>query len=176
MLLSFASLMRYSVNYGHTKVLLETDVEYVNDYLLLQKARYNNCLLYDFDIPEELLECRVPKLLLQPVIENSIVHGYRARGGRSPSACRRSSGDDTLRFIVTDDGAGIPAGRLAELRESFEHDLTNEYAAHVGLYNIQKVIRLTYGAPYGVQIESTEGQGTAVTLTIPYEVEENEGC
>ena len=84
--------------------------------------------------------------------------------------------DDTLRFTVTDDGAGIPAGRLAELRESFEHDLTNEYAAHVGLYNIQKVIRLTYGAPYGVQIESTEGQGTAVTLTIPYEVEENEGC
>ena len=59
-------------------MLLETDVEYVNDYLLLQKARYNNCLLYDFDIPEELLECRVPKLLLQPVIENSIVHGYRA--------------------------------------------------------------------------------------------------
>ena len=84
-------------------------------------------------------------------------------------------GDGRDRF-VTDDGAGIPAGRLAELRESFEHDLTNEYAAHVGLYNIQKVIRLTYGAPYGVQIESTEGQGTAVTLTIPYEVEENEGC
>ena len=81
-----------------------------------------------------------------------------------------------LRFTVTDDGAGIPAGRLAELRESFERDLTNEYAAHVGLYNIQKVIQLTYGAPYGVQIESTEGQGTAVTLIIPYEVEENEGC
>ena len=175
MLLSFASLMRYSVNYGHTKVLLETDVEYVNDYLLLQKARYNNCLLYDFDIPEELLECRVPKLLLQPVIENSIVHGYRA--GRTLSIrVQAEHRDDTLRFIVTDDGAGIPAGRLAELRESFEHDLTNEYAAHVGLYNIQKVIRLTYGAPYGVKIESTEGQGTAVTLTIPYEVEENEGC
>lgn len=175
MLLSFASLMRYSVNYGHTKVLLETDVEYVNDYLLLQKARYNNCLLYDFDIPEELLECRVPKLLLQPVIENSIVHGYRA-GQTLSIRVQAEHRDDTLRFIVTDDGAGIPAGRLAELRESFEHDLTNEYAAHVGLYNIQKVIRLTYGAPYGVQIESTEGQGTAVTLTIPYEVEENEGC
>jgi len=175
MLLSFASLMRYSVNYGHTKVLLETDVEYVNDYLLLQKARYNNCLLYDFDIPEELLECRVPKLLLQPVIENSIVHGYRA--GRTLSIrVQAEHRDDALRFTVTDDGAGIPAGRLAKLRESFEHDLTNEYAAHVGLYNIQKVIRLTYGAPYGVQIESTEGQGTAVTLTIPYEVEENEGC
>lgn len=175
MLLSFASLMRYSVNYGHTKVLLETDVEYVNDYLLLQKARYNNCLLYDFDIPEELLECRVPKLLLQPVIENSIVHGYRA-GQTLSIRVQAEHRDDTLRFIVTDDGAGIPAGRLAELRESFEHDLTNEYAAHVGLYNIQKVIRLTYGAPYGVQIESTEGHGTAVTLTIPYEVEENEGC
>lgn len=175
MLLSFASLMRYSVNYGHTKVSLETDVEYVNDYLLLQKARYNNCLLYEFDIPEELLECRVPKLLLQPVIENSIVHGYRA--GQTLHICVQAEHrDDTLRFTVTDDGAGIPAERLAALRESFERDLTNEYTAHVGLYNIQKVIRLTYGAPYGVQIESTEGQGTAVTLTIPYEVEENEEC
>ena len=175
MLVSFASLMRYSVNYGHTKVSLETDVEYVNDYLLLQKARYNNCLLYEFDIPEELLECRVPKLLLQPVIENSIVHGYRA--GRTLSIrVQAEHRDGMLRFTVTDDGAGIPAGRLAELRESFERDLTNEYAAHVGLYNIQKVIQLIYGAPYGVQIESTEGQGTAVTLTIPYEVEENEGC
>lgn len=175
MLLSFASLMRYSVNYGHTKVSLETDVEYVNDYLLLQKARYNNCLLYEFDIPEELLECRVPKLLLQPVIENSITHGYRA--GQTLHICVQAEHrDDTLRFTVTDDGAGIPTERLAELRESFERDLTNEYTAHVGLYNIQKVIRLTYGAPYGVQIESTEGQGTAVTLTIPYEVEENEEC
>ena len=175
MLVSFASLMRYSVNYGHTKVSLETDVEYVNDYLLLQKARYNNCLLYEFDIPEELLECRVPKLLLQPVIENSIVHGYRA--GRTLSIrVQAEHRDGMLRFTVTDNGAGIPAGRLAELRESFERDLTNEYAAHVGLYNIQKVIQLIYGAPYGVQIESTEGQGTAVTLTIPYEVEENEGC
>ncbi len=54
---------------------------------------------------------------------------------------------------------GHPCRASGQLRESFEHDLTNEYAAHVGLYNIQKVIRLTYGAPYGVQIESTEGQG-----------------
>ena len=173
MLLSFASLMRYSVNYGHTKVSLETDVEYVNDYLLLQKARYNNCLLYEFDIPEELLECRVPKLLLQPVIENSITHGYRA-GQTLNIRVRAEHRGDALRFTVSDDGAGIPAERLCELRESFERDLANEYTAHVGLYNIQKVIRLTYGAPYGVQIESTEGEGTAVTLTIPYEVEENE--
>ena len=77
MLLSFANLMRYSINYGHTKVSLETDVEYVNDYLLLQKVRYNNCLRYEFIIPDQLLECQVPKLLLQPVIENSIKHGYQ---------------------------------------------------------------------------------------------------
>lgn len=175
MLLSFASLMRYSVNYGHTKVTLETDVEYVNDYLLLQKARYNNCLQYEFAIPEELLECLVPKLLLQPVIENSITHGYRA-GQTLHIRVQAEHSGDTLRFTVSDNGAGIPAERLAELRESFSRDLTNEYIAHVGLYNIQKVIRLTYGAPYGVQIESAEGQGTAVTLVIPYEVEESEEC
>ena len=175
MLLSFASLMRYSINYGHTKVPLETDIEYVNDYLLLQKVRYNNRLAYEFDIPEELLDCRVPKLLLQPVIENSIIHGYRA-GQVLHIRIKVEYRDGTLHFTVADDGAGIPLQRLEELQESFCRDLTGEYIPHVGLYNIQKVIRLTYGEPYGLNIESAEHMGTTVTLTIPYEVEEDEEC
>ena len=99
MLRSFASLMRYSIHYGDTKVPLETDVEYVNDYLLLQKARYNNCLHYEFHIPEELLDCRVPKLLLQPVIENSIKHGYQAGKILNISIRRRRSMSSLLSLI-----------------------------------------------------------------------------
>lgn len=175
MLLSFAALMRYSVNYGQTKVPLETDVEYVNDYLLLQKARYNNCLHYEFSIPEELLECRVPKLMMQPVIENSIKHGYQA--GKALTICVKAERQtDNLLFTVQDDGAGISPERLLELRQSFRQDLSGEYTEHVGLYNIQKVISLTYGAPYGLQIDSVPGHGTTVTITIPYEIEEDEEC
>lgn len=170
MLLSFANLMRYSINYGHTKVSLETDVEYVNDYLLLQKVRYNNCLRYEFLIPDQLLECQVPKLLLQPVIENSIKHGYQPGKILEIVVQVERVGDD-LRFVVRDNGRGIDRDRLAAIRESFTMELNSEYIKHIGLYNIQKVVELMYGPDYGLTIESTPGEGTTVILTMPYEVE-----
>ena len=170
MLLSFANLMRYSINYGHTKVSLETDVEYVNDYLLLQKVRYNNCLRYEFLIPDQLLECQVPKLLLQPVIENSIKHGYQ-QGKILEIVVQVERVGNDLRFVVRDNGRGIDADRLAAIRESFTMELNSEYIKHIGLYNIQKVVELMYGPDYGLTIESTPDVGTTVTLTMPYEVE-----
>lgn len=170
MLMSFASLMRYSINYGHTKVSLETDVEYVNDYLLLQKMRYNNCLRYEFQIPDQLLECQVPKLLLQPVIENSIKHGYQQGRILEIVVKVQRIGDD-LRFEVRDNGKGIEADRLAAIRESFTMELNSVYVKHIGLYNIQKVVELMYGPSYGLTVESTPGEGTVVTLTMPCEVE-----
>ena len=175
MLLSFAALMRYSVNYCNTKVTLETDIEYINDYLLLQKVRYNNCLRYEFDIPEELMECLVPKLLLQPIIENSITHGYQP--GQVLHICVKVEKlGESLRFTVTDDGAGISEAQLEALRASFCQENQEDYKAHIGLYNIQKVIRLTYGEPYGLHIESVVGVGTTVTLNLPYEEEVQEKC
>lgn len=171
MLRSFASLMRYSIHYGDTKVPLETDVEYVNDYLLLQKARYNNCLHYEFHIPEELLDCRVPKLLLQPVIENSIKHGYQAGKILNISIRAEECGDD-LRFTVEDDGRGMEPERLEAVMKCLDREPEEVLAEHVGLYNVQKVVRLTYGPAYGLEIHSCPERGTAVTLKIPYEMEE----
>lgn len=171
MLQSFANLMRYSINYGHTKVALETDVEYVNDYLLLQKIRYNNALRFQLNIPDELLECQVPKLLLQPVIENSIKHGFvQGQTLEILVEAERVGGD--LRFTVRDNGAGIPPERLEAIRESFSLELDSGFVRRVGLYNVQKVVGLLYGPEYGLTIESAPGRGTRVTLTMPCETEE----
>jgi two-component system sensor histidine kinase YesM len=171
MLQSFAHLMRYSINSGHTKVALETDVEYVNDYLLLQKVRYNNCLRYEFRIPDDLLECQVPKLMLQPLVENSIKHGYRqGQVLHILVEVRQTEGD--LLFTVRDNGTGIEPGRLEAIRESFGLELNSPVITHIGLYNLHKVLGLLYGPGYGIHIESTLGQGTTVTLNVPYEMEE----
>jgi len=171
MLLSFANLMRYSINYGHTKVSLETDVEYINDYLLLQKIRYNNSLRFELNIPDELLDCQVPKLLLQPIIENSIKHGFIQGQELDILVAAEQTGGD-LRFTVRDNGAGISPERLQAIRESFSLELDSGIVKHIGLYNIQKVTSLLYGPRYGLSIDSTLGQGTCVTLTMPYEMEE----
>lgn len=175
MLLSFASLMRYSINYGHTKVSLETDVEYVNDYLLLQKVRYNNCLRYEFHIPDELLDCQVPKLLLQPLIENSIRHGYCQGKVLEIGIEARQEGDD-LHFTVRDNGAGIEPSRLAAIRETLTMELDSPAVARIGLYNVHKMLGLLYGPEYGIQIHSVPGEGTVVQLRMPYETEEAEPC
>ena len=172
MLLSFANLMRYSINYGHTKVSLETDVEYVNDYLLLQKIRYNNALRFELNIPDELLECQVPKLLLQPIIENSIKHGF-VQGKPLDILVEAERLGEDLRFTVRDNGAGISPERLEAIRESFTLELDSGIVKRIGLYNIQKVTALLYGPQYGLTIDSTLGQGTCVTLTMPYEMEED---
>ena len=112
----------------------------------------------------------MPKLLLQPVIENSIKHGYQQGRILEIVVKVQRIGDD-LRFEVRDNGKGIEADRLAAIRESFTMELNSVYVKHIGLYNIQKVVELMYGPNYGLTVESTPGEGTVVTLTMPYEVE-----
>ena len=173
MLLSFAALMRYSINYGSTKVPLETDVEYINDYLLLQKVRYNNRLRYSFSVPDELLDCQIPKLLLQPVIENSIKHGYQAGRILDISINAEKIGTD-LRFIVQDNGIGMSRERLENIRCILRQEPEEVSAEHVGLYNVHKVVNLTYGSNYGLEVDSDSNVGTTVTIKIPYEMEGEE--
>ena len=173
MLLSFAALMRYSINYGSTKVPLETDVEYINDYLLLQKVRFNNCLRFCFSIPDELLDCQIPKLLLQPVIENSIKHGYQAGKILDISINAEKTGAD-LRLIVRDNGIGMSRERLENIRGILCQEPEEVSAEHVGLYNVHKVVNLTYGSNYGLEVDSDPNVGTSVTINIPYEMEDEE--
>ena len=170
MVQSFASLMRYSIHYGSTIVSLRTDIEYINDYLLLQKMRYNRRLNYHIDIPEELLEYRIPKLLLQPVVENSLVHGMKNTHSISIAITGRVH-EELLELCVEDDGSGIDGERLASLRAGLESE--DEYKEHIGLYNSHRVVRLLYGPGYGLSIESQPGSGTRVIVTMPADMEED---
>ncbi len=164
MVLAFAALMRYSIYYGSTVVPLGTDIEYINDYLMLQKLRYNRRLTYSIDIPDELQECLIPKLLLQPIVENSLSHGLvdvihitiRAE-------CRA----DMLIISVEDNGKGIDSQNLQLLRESLEKD--SIYKEHIGLYNSHRVIKLLYGNRYGLEINSCHG--TLITVRLPVVLE-----
>ena len=164
MVLAFAALMRYSIYYGSTVVPLGTDIEYINDYLMLQKLRYNRRLTYSIYIPDELQECLIPKLLLQPIVENSLSHGLvdvihitiRAE-------CRA----DMLIISVEDNGKGIDSQNLQLLRESLEKD--SIYKEHIGLYNSHRVIKLLYGNRYGLEINSCHG--TLITVRLPFVLE-----
>lgn len=114
MILSFANLMRYSINYGNTHVVLQTDIAYVEDYLALQKIRYSQRLQYHIVIEEVLLAAVVPKLLIQPMIENSIVHGLENTKDLVIEVTGRAEGKDfTLR--IADNGQGMTSAQLNQL-------------------------------------------------------------
>ena len=164
MIMSFANIMRYNIYYGDTIVPLKTDIEYVKDYLLLQKMRYNRRLTYSIDIPKELLDCEVPKLVIQPIVENSLKHGMKNVDSIHVKITAFIE-DDCFKLIVQDNGTGIESEILDRLIEDLEkEDVSKE---HIGMYNSHRVVRLLYGSPYGLKIESTYGKGTLVTIILP---------
>ena len=171
MVVAFANLLRYSIHYGSTRVTLQTDIEYINDYLLLQKMRYNRRLTYHIDIPEELLNCRIPKLLIQPVVENSLKYAGEQKKYIEIWICafHRANG---LVLSVKDNGDGIEEGKLEELRKRF--DMEEADPAHIGLYNVHRTVRLLYGLPWGLKIESRLHEGTRVDICLPEVSEEDE--
>ena len=163
MVVVFANLMRYSIRKSGASVELGTDIRYVEDYLTLQKMRYGDRLDYSIHVDTALCGCRVPKLLVQPIVENSIVHGL----DRTRHLCLQIDGrreDADLCVTVEDDGPGMTDAKYAEIcallaAESAEPE-------HIGLYNVHRALRLLYGVPYGVEIVRQKS-GIAVTLRMP---------
>lgn len=164
MIMAFANIMRYNIYYRDTIVPLKTDIEHVKDYLMLQKMRYNRRLTYSIDIPEELMECKVPKLVIQPIVENALKHGMKNVETINVNITA-SVENENLRLSVEDNGSGIEPEILNELIKDLERE--DVYKEHIGMYNSHRVIRLLYGPPYGLKIESTYGKGTVVNIILP---------
>ena len=137
-------------------------------YLLLQKMRYNRRLTYSIDIPAELMECKIPKLVIQPIVENTLKHGMKDVQ-TIHVMITASMVHGSLRLCVRDNGTGIESEQLEELRRDLEKE--DIYREHMGLYNSHRVVRLLYGPSYGLQIESTIGKGTLVTIILPADKE-----
>ena len=164
MIMAFANIMRYGVYYNDTIVLLKTDIEYVKDYLMLQKMRYNRRLTYSIDIADEFMDCKTPKLVIQPIVENCLKHGMN-NGESIHIKITASTEDKNLIISVEDNGTGIEPEILEELIKDLERE--DVYKEHIGMYNSHRVIRLLYGPPYGLLIESIYGKGTLVKIILP---------
>ncbi|NKI23372.1 histidine kinase [Paenibacillus dendritiformis] len=161
----FANLMRYYIHYGNGEVALHTDIGYMEDYLRLQKMRFNTRLDYEMDIDPALLDYKIPKLLLQPIIENSIKHGLEYTKHLLIRITIRQVGDD-IQIAVEDNGQGMEEERLDYIRKLL--DDKDAMPEHVGLYNSHRVMQLLYGPAYGLSIQSKHGAGTTVIARIPY--------
>lgn len=160
-------LLRYSIG-NDRSVQLKDDMSYVRDYLKLQQIRFSERLEYRVTIAEETYPIYVPKLVLQPIIENAIKYGYQHQS-HVLIDIRIQLADGKLLLEVCDNGPGMDEQSLQELRRML--DSPHNTTPHIGLYNVHRRLVLLYGEEAGIHINSTQGQGTCVTLTIPYETE-----
>lgn len=170
MLAALGKILRYSIK-GQEEVRLQDELEVAKSYLTIQKFRFEGRFEIFYDFPEEILLCKVIKMILQPLLENAISHGleYKMEKGHLHLHGQMTSNGDLL-ISIKDDGEGIPAEKLNIIHSELEGiDLLDSMRnnEHLGIMNVHHRIRTTYGEPYGLWIESRSGDGTEVTIKLP---------
>ncbi|MGH4120509.1 sensor histidine kinase [Clostridium sp.] len=163
-IVSMSNLLRYSINSNFHKVKLIEDIKYIDDYLVIQKFRFESDFDYTIQLPEETKDCIIPKLIIQPIIENSIKYGYQTKSYlKIDINCKIQN--ENLIIDIRDNGEGMTEGVLAEIFAIMASNDNN--TEHIGLYNVQKRIKLLYGNQYGIKIYSKIGEGTNIIIMLP---------
>ena len=164
-MVALSSLLRYSIQSEGMITPLREDLNYIRSYMRILEMRFGDRLSYQIDVPSQLEDFPVPKLIAQPIIENAAVYGMK-RSDRlfiGLSAC--CEGDEVV-LRVTDNGPGIEPDMLHQLKQCLA-DAGAERGDHFGIMNVHERIRLIYGDRYGISIDSQVGRGTTVLLHFP---------
>ncbi|MEC0146207.1 sensor histidine kinase [Paenibacillus alginolyticus] len=162
---NLADILRYSLE-GHNKpVILQKEIAYTLSYIDIQKVRYHDKFDVVWEYEEQVNKYNVPKLILQPLIENSIYHGIKVKEGTCRIKIKIWQSEVMLHLAVIDNGIGIGTERLDQIKYELKQDIGE--TDHIGLYNTHKRLKLLYGESFGIKIRSKYGWGTAVYLTIP---------
>lgn len=152
-----------------TNTILD-ELEHVTLYVQLQNMRFDNCVSFMVDVPEELFSYTIPKLTFQPLIENAFLHGIMMKEEKKGSILLTGwpEGEDIV-FVISDDGVGMDDETLAHILERQEpQDASSPgSSSHIGVSNTDLRLKLLYGAQYGLSYESSPGRGTEVTVRLP---------
>lgn len=168
MLNSFTQMMRYTLSNLQSSVFLEKELEYVKNYLSIQKIRFGDCIDYQIFCDPAMKSMRIPFFSLQPLVENSIEHGLLPKedGGRLAITCTRKAACDTI--VICDDGIGISEQQLKMLRNTLAVSADTS-GQHVGLQNCYKRFQLMFDRRFSFDLTSTHNAGTEITITIRHE-------
>jgi two-component system sensor histidine kinase YesM len=170
---ALARFFRYSVSLKENTVSLGEELESTRNYFKIQQFRFNNRFsleISDCD-PDILTDCRLPKLSLQPIVENAIFHGLEPKMGAGCIRINIVKIQYGVLIIISDNGLGIDEETLSDLRFKIENDrdegVQKQSSGGIALPNVHRRIRLTFGPRYGLQITGTLGLGVDVELLIP---------
>lgn len=170
MVSSLSSYFRTSLSKGKSIVTLNDEILHVKSYLSIQKLRYGDILEYEIVIPDFLAMCSIPKITLQPLVENALYHGIKNKRGKGRINIRGLMEEDYIILTIEDNGQGMKEERLKQVIDDiYNNDENNKN--FFGLYNVNKRIQLYYGTDFGIGLESVYGEGTRVEVHIPFSID-----
>ncbi|GEM_PF-2039155 len=164
--INLSKMLRISLDNENKIVPLHTEFEHLSLYISIMKLRYPNKCEFIYDIPEELMNCLVVKLMLQPLVENAFQHGIRPSGQSGIISISAHISEPDLVFEIRDNGIGMNA----EMLQSVQHILSSDIylsSKHIGINNVNRRVKMLFGDEYGLWVTSTPGQGTAFTIRLP---------
>ncbi|HJC23678.1 MAG TPA: sensor histidine kinase [Candidatus Eisenbergiella merdavium] len=165
--MDISRIFRYSTK-GEPLVSLKEELQILEAYIHVQQCRFQKKLEVLYHFPEETLHLKVIKMLLQPLVENAVFHGLETKSGIGTLFVGAAIRDDRLVISIRDDGVGIPPDKLEQIRKELASEVYDT-SRHVGIVNTHARIQLQYGREYGLQIESSQDEGTHITLILPAE-------
>ena len=156
---ALAKLLRNTITDQKDEVSVAEEIENLKNYIIIQKLRYGDLFETVYNIDEEVKDCKILKFLLQPIVENSILHAFEEDREHQLLTIRAQKYHHYLKISIGDNGKGF---------KPKEHKNTNRNLSGIGIDNISERIRLMYGEKYSMQIQSSIGFGTIVTLLLPF--------
>ena len=159
MIVSLSTMLKYTVKSQKPLVPFKDDWEYLKSYIYIMTKRFEGKFHFEYEMDPRLFVYGVPKFFLQPFVENALVHAFDSRHMEGIIKISCWIEDGNRYFRIEDNGKGIPKDMLERLLD--------EKNDSIGIQNVNKRIRITYGENYGLHIESEEGKGTKVTIWLP---------
>lgn len=165
-----ARMFRNLIEWDRNVIPLREELKFLDEFLYIQRYRFEDEFSYEIDVAGEAYDCLLPKMILQPLVENACVHGVEAVAEDRWVGIRAQTSGNVLEIRVEDNGGGIPPEKLTELRSMIKGDA--QASRSVGVWNVYRRLALSYGDAFTFQINSTPGRGTVCTVRIPMKKED----
>lgn len=164
MIHSLSMFFRLSLNDGKELITIADELDHVKSYLEIQSVRYKDTVKFVIHTDEEASQCLIPKMTLQPLVENSIYHGLKLKKNKGEIEIKAHIDKNSVTLSVEDNGIGMTDSTLSALRENLDKSLKSD---HYGLFNVNERLKLTFEDRYSIHIESEWKGFTKVTIKIP---------
>lgn len=165
-----SAILKYALSDSQKEVALKEEIEYLKKYVLIQKYRFGDSYLIYYEVEDDVMNASIYRLMLQPLVENSLIHGIRDQEKKAYIKIKIYKRENYLCCYVIDNGIGMTKDKIKELYLQID----NEYSRSIGLTNLNRRLILSFGKECGLHIQSKSNYGTCISFKIPYQDNEIE--